>query len=166
MRTGYKRVIHNEDLFPIEDSMRSSTLSANAQSTWESADKSTSHVLFWAILRANWRPLLDCIFPRLCLIGFSYTQPLLLSRAVDFVDSQDSDNVGWGLTGAFGVVFFGAAVAKGSYFHMAARFVTAVRGSLVGIIYMKTVDLSVTALDESAAITLMSNDTGKIYSSR
>lgn len=54
----------------------------------------------------------------------------------------------------------GMAVASGAYYHMTFRFVTAVRGSLVGLIYVKTVDLSVTALDESAAITLMSNDTG------
>jgi ATP-binding cassette, subfamily C (CFTR/MRP), member 1 len=37
-----------------------------------------------------------------------------------------------------------------------------VRGTLVGMIYAKTVDLSTTALDESAAVTLMANDTGKI----
>ena len=31
---------------------------------------------------------------------------------------------------------------------------------MVSMIYSKTVDLSITALDESVAITLMSNDTG------
>lgn len=80
---------------------------------------------------------------------------------MNFVGSQDRDSIGWGLTGAFGVVFVGMAVASGSYYHMTYRFVTAVRGGLVGIVYRKTVDLSVTALDESAAITLMSNDAGE-----
>jgi hypothetical protein len=43
---------------------------------------------------------------------------------------------------------------------MVYRFVTSVRGILVSMIYTKTVNLSITALDESAAITLMATDTG------
>ena len=43
---------------------------------------------------------------------------------------------------------------------MTYRFVTSIRGILVSMIYTKTVDLSVTALDESAAVTLMASDTG------
>lgn len=43
---------------------------------------------------------------------------------------------------------------------MAYRFVTSVRGTLVSMIYTKTIDLSITALDESAAVTLMASDTG------
>ncbi|EDN98254.1 hypothetical protein SS1G_13112 [Sclerotinia sclerotiorum 1980 UF-70] len=69
---------------------------------------------------------------------------------------------GWALTGAFGIVFLGLAVSSGTYYHMAYRFNTAVRGSLVSLIYAKTVDLSITALDESVAVTLMANDTGAI----
>ena len=63
------------------------------------------------------------------------------------------------MTGAFGLVFLGLAVFNGAYYHMAYRFNTAVRGSLVSLIYAKTVDLSITALDESVAVTLMANDT-------
>jgi ATP-binding cassette subfamily C (CFTR/MRP) protein 1 len=43
---------------------------------------------------------------------------------------------------------------------MTYRFVTSVRGTLVSMIYAKTIDLSITALDESAAVTLMASDTG------
>jgi ATP-binding cassette subfamily C (CFTR/MRP) protein 1 len=42
---------------------------------------------------------------------------------------------------------------------MKYRFVTSVRGTLVSMIYHKTIDLSITALDESAAVTLMASDT-------
>jgi hypothetical protein len=48
--------------------------------------------------------------------------------------------------------------------HMAYRFITSVRGTLISMIYAKTIDLSITALDESAAVTLMASDTG-MYSS-
>ncbi|KAG4438100.1 hypothetical protein IFR05_006421 [Cadophora sp. M221] len=158
MRTGYGRVVKEDDLFPIDDSMKSSTLTARAQKSWDAAPKTRSHTLFCSTLKANQKALLLCIFPRLCLIGFRYAQPLLLARTVNFVGSEDRDSIGWGLAGAFGVVFVGMAVTSGSYYHMTYRFVTAVRGGLVGIVYRKTVDLSITALDESAAITLMSND--------
>ena len=41
---------------------------------------------------------------------------------------------------------------------MVYRFIVALRGTLVSMIYSKTVDLSITALDESVAVTLMSSD--------
>ncbi|KAH7346292.1 putative ATP-binding cassette transporter [Rhexocercosporidium sp. MPI-PUGE-AT-0058] len=158
LRTGYARGVKEDDLFPIDDALKSSTLSDRAQKSWEAIPKTLPHALFWSTLRANRAPLLLCVFPRLCLIGFRYAQPLLLARTVNFVGSQDRDSIGWGLTGAFGVVFVGMAVASGSYYHLGYRFVTAVRGGLVGVVYKKTVELSITMLDESAAITLMSND--------
>jgi hypothetical protein len=46
---------------------------------------------------------------------------------------------------------------------MTYRFLVSVRGSLVGLVYTKTIDLSITALDESVAVTLMSSDTGERY---
>ena len=94
------------------------------------------------------------------MIGFRYAQPFLLARTINFVSSNASDNIGWGLTGAFLIVFLGMAVANAIYYHKCYRFITSLRGCLVTMIYTKTLDLSITALDESAAITLMSNDTG------
>ena len=46
---------------------------------------------------------------------------------------------------------------------MTFRFTTVVRGTLVSMICAKTLDLSITSLDESAAMTLMSNDTGELF---
>ena len=161
MTTGFRRVIREEELFPVEDGTSSVVLKKRAEDLWSKADKSRPHALFWSTLNSNRKKLALGIIPRLCLIGFRYSQPFLLSRTVDFVNSkQQSDDIGWGLTGAFFLVFLGMAITTAAYYHMCYRFVTAVRGTLVSMIYAKTVDLSVTALDESAAITLMSNDTG------
>lgn len=165
MMTGFRRVIREEDLFPIEDDLSSIVLKRRAETLWDKADKTRPHALFWSTLNANRNRLAAGIFPRLCLVGFRYAQPFLLSRTVDFASSkQESDNVGWGLTGAFFIVFLGMAISSASYYHMCYRFVTTVRGTLVSMAYAKTVDLSITALDESAAITLMSNDTGEFSS--
>ena len=161
MTTGYRRVIQNEDLYPIDDEMKSAFLQDQGQQVWKRAPQGQSRALLWSTLKATRASLAYCIPPRLCLIGFRYAQPFLLSRTVDFASSPDEpDSIGWGLTGAFGLVFVGMAVSNGSYEHMTYRFVTMVRGTLVSMIYAKAVDLSITALDESAAVTLMASDSG------
>lgn len=165
MTIGFRRIIRADDLFPIEGEMSSSVLGRKARKIWVRADKTRPHALFWSTLRATRRQLALCIFPRLCLIAFRYTQPLLLSRTADFVrSSTDTKSIGWGLTGAYGIVFLGTAIANGLYTHMTFRFTTVVRGTLVSMICAKTVELSITSLDESAAITLMANDTGEFSS--
>jgi ABC-type multidrug transport system fused ATPase/permease subunit len=92
-------------------------------------------------------------------------QPLLISSLTELVnepDSKSASNRGWSLTAAFGLVYIGLAVADGAYQHKANRMTTMVRGSLVNAIYAQTLDLSVTSLEESAAVTLMSSDVERI----
>ncbi|KAE8452406.1 hypothetical protein EG329_001107 [Mollisiaceae sp. DMI_Dod_QoI] len=142
MRTGFTRVLNNEDLYPIDDNMTSRFLYDRAQETWKRADKDKKRALVWATLKATRTPFLYCVFPRICLIGFRYAQPFLLSRTVNFASNADeSDSVGWGLTAAFGLVFLGLAISNGAYYHMCYRFITTVRGTLVGLVYAKTMDL-------------------------
>ncbi|KAH8808808.1 putative multidrug resistance-associated protein [Xylogone sp. PMI_703] len=163
MTTGFGRIIQTEDLYPIEEEMSSTYLYEHGQNTWVRAAQEQQRALLWSTFRATRAAFLYCVFPRVCLIGFRYAQPFLLSRTVDFANSLDEpDSIGWGLTGAFGLVFLGAAVSNGMYEHMSYRFVTSVRGTLISMIYAKTVDLSITALNESAAVTLMASDTEAI----
>lgn len=162
LKLGFRRVINNEDLYPIDEDMMSMNLQSHAQKIWSVTDKTKSRALLWSIMKAARGALAYGVFPRLCLIGFRYAQPFLLSRTVNFANSPDEpDSIGWGLTAAFGLVFTGLAIATGSYYHMVYRFVTSIRGILVSMIYTKTVDLSITALNESAAVTLMASDTGQ-----
>lgn len=162
MTTGFRRVIQNEDLYPIDEEMSSAFLQRHGQRIWDATvGKHHKRALLWATLKANRAAFMYCIFPRLCLIGFRYAQPFLLSRTVDFANSPDEpESIGWGLTGAFGLVFLGLAVSNGMYEHMSYRLVTSVRGTLIGMIYAKTLDLSITAINESAAVTLMASDSG------
>lgn len=161
MTTGFRRVIQNEDLYPIDEEMSSAFLQEHGERAWSVARRVKPRALLWSTLKATKASFAYCIFPRICVIGFRYAQPFLLSRTVDFANSpEEPDSIGWGLTAAFGLVFIGLAVANGSYEHMSYRFVTTVRGTLVSMIYAKTVDLSITALNESAAVTLMASDSG------
>lgn len=111
------------------------------------------------------RPFAASVVPRLALIFFKFMQPLLIKRITEFVDNpevESSRNNGWGLIGATALVYIGLAVATGAYQHKANRMVTMVRGALVSAIYTQTLDLSITSLDESAAVTLMSSDIERI----
>ena len=57
--------------------------------------------------------MLAGVLPRLCLTGFTYAQPFLINTLINFVDSENPDvnlNSGYGLIGAYILVFFGAAV--------------------------------------------------------
>jgi hypothetical protein len=121
------------------------------------------------------------VLPRLCLVGLTFCQPLLINRYLEFLQNpMESMSIGYGLLGAYGVVYLGLAVcirrridignpkrwqekiSNGFYGHRVYRCVTMIRGSLVSSIYHKTTEISITALDNSAAITLMSIDIERI----
>jgi hypothetical protein len=58
-------------------------------------------------------PLLTIIFPRLCLIGFNYAQPFLISRAISYIgqpSEPEDKNYGYGLIAATGLIYLGIAV--------------------------------------------------------
>ncbi|KAJ5107721.1 hypothetical protein N7456_004396 [Penicillium angulare] len=163
MTSGFSRVLRNQDLYPIDSDMTSEVLQRQMKDSWKKASQGKPRALFWALMRANLKGLFYCVVPRLCQIAFRYTQPFLLTRTIDFAgDTSQPDSVGWGLTGAFFITLLGVAISNGTYYHMAYRLVTSARGCLVSIIFAKTLDLSVTALDESVAVTLMSTDVQSI----
>ncbi len=77
-------------------------------------DKKPNGALFKTTLGVQKWPLLAAIFPRLCLIGFSFAQPFLINRAILFANSPDTlenRNVGYGLVGAYFLVYIGIAVS-------------------------------------------------------
>lgn len=53
------------------------------------------------------------IIPRLALLALTFCQPLLLRRLLDYLKHSDveSKNIGYGLIGAYFVVYVGLAVS-------------------------------------------------------
>ena len=51
------------------------------------------------------------VMPRIALIALTLCQPLLLKRLLQFLTSEDEPvRVGYGLIGAYGVIYLGIAV--------------------------------------------------------
>lgn len=166
MRTGFARSLTDHDLLPIHDSLAARTLLPKAQNSFGSSNQSNRHALAFSTLWATKYIFLAGVAPRVALAAFKYTLPFLITRTTSWTaDASQSDAIGWGLTGAWLLVFLGQAVSNGFYHQMTYRFVTSIRGSLCSLIYTKTLNLSSTALDESVAVSLMSTDTESICQS-
>jgi hypothetical protein len=165
MRTGFARSLTDNDLLPVHDSLVARKLLLEARS-FNASNPSKRHALALSTLWATKYIFLAGVAPRLALAAFKYTLPFLIARTTSWTtDLSQSDEIGWGLTGAWLLVFLGQAISNGFYHQMTYRFVTAIRGSLCGLIYTKTLDLNSTALDESMAASLMSTNTESICQS-
>lgn len=60
----------------------------------------------------KWDLLAGCL-PRLAYIGFTFAEPFLVQRVLDFTaepDGPNTRNIGYGLIGAYALVHLGKAV--------------------------------------------------------
>ncbi|KAH7174084.1 P-loop containing nucleoside triphosphate hydrolase protein [Fusarium flagelliforme] len=164
-RTGYSHTLQIESLFPLEKHFKSSYLQSKLQDAWGKTSNKGDYALMFTVFRTLRGPLLAIVFPRLCFIGFTFCQPFLISATLAWAErDSDSDdtNQGYGLIGAWFLVFVGLAVTTGQYQHMTVRATTMARGQLISMLYDKATDMSITAANPTAALTLMSADIERI----
>jgi ABC-type multidrug transport system fused ATPase/permease subunit len=116
--------------------------------------------LLLALFKAFKLEMLAVIIPRLCLVGLSIAQPFMIGRTVTFLQdtSTSSNNTGYGLLGAFILVFILTAVSTAVYQHLGYRVMTMLRGGLIATLYNHMMCLPVESVSESAALSLMSSD--------
>ena len=164
LRHGSLRVLRVGDLYEMDESLSSAVVGRKFQQAWNSTNKSRKQALLISIGWAMKWSLLASGIPRLLVIGLKYAQPFLLTRTINYVSDKNYQptNIGWGLIGAYATIYVGLALLTASYNHLLNRIITRIRGGLVSLVFTKTLDLSITALDESAALTLMSADVQRI----
>ncbi|KAK8118640.1 uncharacterized protein PG998_003266 [Apiospora kogelbergensis] len=159
LRNGYRQLLKPTDLFPVEEGMSAAVLDDKFWKIWHSSSASCKHRLPKACFRALQMPIAMTILPRTALIAFNLCQPLLLSRFLTHLQStSESVNIGYGLVSAYGLVYTGMAISSAFYCNRASRMTTMLRGMLVSAVYRKTIESSITSMDESAPVTLMSTD--------
>ncbi|OCK85970.1 putative multidrug resistance protein [Lepidopterella palustris CBS 459.81] len=166
---GFKRILSMDDLYQIPPSLSSERLRDEMQTVWDRRSKPESRPsLIWTCVKCLRWPLLSVVPPRLCLIGFNYAQPFLISRMISFVGqprASQNYNQSLGLIAAAALIYTGVAVSTVCYMHRLFRSITMLRGGLVGLIFNKTLVLGDGVYDESAAITHMSTDIDRIAAS-
>ncbi|KAK1465457.1 hypothetical protein CCUS01_07575 [Colletotrichum cuscutae] len=174
--TGFRRLLKPLDLFVLDGSMSAVALNERFWLHWNKsppssvstggdgqpseASRSSSRyrLIRTCIVTLKWQ-LLAVVLPRLFLLGFTICQPLILNRFLDFLQNpSETANYGYGLVGAYGLVYLGISISSSFYWHAAFRCLTMLRGVLVAAIYTKTTELRVAPGDDSAAVTLMSTD--------
>ena len=82
---------------------------------WHSADKSSSNALLWTFVKHHRWSIFAGVLPRLAYTGFTFTQPFLVQRVLDFVgepEQPSSSSIAYGLIGAYAIVYFGISVSR------------------------------------------------------
>lgn len=129
--------------------------------TRQAAPKTGKHVLVRCAFSAYKSQFFMGVIPRLCFSGFTLAQPFLQKQIIRHVGITDkksiSEEIG-GLIGATALVYVGLAITGALYKHATFRLLTMFRGSIVSMVYQKTLRLDAASVREAAPVSLMSTD--------
>ncbi|KUJ06202.1 P-loop containing nucleoside triphosphate hydrolase protein [Mollisia scopiformis] len=167
-RVGWSKTLSIPDLFSLDKHLGSQYLRNLLQSSWLKGSPQSRHGLFFMTLKVLKWPLLSAAIPRLTLTALNFCQPFLLHRAIDLSQQpigHQSTNVGYGLIGAYFLVYVGIAVSivvTGQFQHITYQVITMVRGGLISMLYSNAMTLSIHTADPSSSMILMSADIERI----
>ncbi|KAH8698352.1 multidrug resistance-associated protein [Talaromyces proteolyticus] len=163
--TGFRSLLTAEDLDHLDKSLESAGTARKALRAWVLRRRPERRFEFpWQMGRAFKVPLALTVLPRLCLIGFTFSQPFLITSILNWLDnSHSASNDGYGLIGATVLIYLGMAISTLLYDQMLYRFVTMFRGAASLMIYDHALHIPDGILeDRSATITLMTTDIDRI----
>lgn len=159
LKLGFRSILRVEDLKDLGPEFSSERLHADFEPHWQAASPTSNHSLANALLRTLYPEFLRVVVPRLCFLGFTFSQPWLIMSVIDtVVNGSPGSEVSGGLIGATTLIYIGIAISRGYYKHHAYRSATLTRGILVTAILHKALKLSHATLKKSAALTLMTAD--------
>ncbi|KAF2834051.1 hypothetical protein CC86DRAFT_451542 [Ophiobolus disseminans] len=164
--TGFRHVLTPDQLYPLTTKLQADGLDTRFWKAWDATAKLKSKPkISLVLLRELKWDLLTPVVPRLILIAFTFCQPLLLQRFLSYLQDpveRQNANIGYGLIGAYFLVYFGMAVSSAVYWQCNYQALLMVRGMLVTAIYQKTTTVGITAIDNAKAVTLMGTDAERI----
>ncbi|RDL38704.1 uncharacterized protein BP5553_03044 [Venustampulla echinocandica] len=165
INTGYSKVLAIPDLYPLAQDMQSEDVGSRFDLYWMQTPQRTTKDLVFSLFHSLRWHVFAPVMPRLAMIGFVYCQPLLISRVLNFQKepkTPDSNNIGYGLIAAYGIVYIGLAFATAGYWFRVHRVTTMIRGVIAARVFNKVNERSIMNVDDSAALTLMSSDVERI----
>ncbi|KAK1634372.1 ABC transporter [Colletotrichum phormii] len=165
---GYRNILRLDDLYPLDPKLASEPLYRKLADAWDQVpDKTVPGALSNTWLRAFAGPLSTAIVPKLFQIAFNYAQPFLIDEAIRLASQpqqQPYNNRGFGLIGAYVIVYIGIAVSTGQYDWRNQRAASMTRGSTTALVYRKALRLDLTSpnVSPSGALTLVGTDSETI----
>ncbi|KAF8857368.1 putative multidrug resistance protein [Acephala macrosclerotiorum] len=165
LATGFRTLMTLDDLFVPDKALQSAPLGEKMKESWNKYRSSGRWALAYAIFYSLRYSLAMIVFPRLCLIGFTYAQPFLITSAINYVSqpaSEQNKNDGYGLIGATALVYLGITFCTTHYQHQIYRSCTQFRGGMIALIYDKTLTMQAGIADESRSLTLMGTDIDRL----
>lgn len=156
---GFRTTLRTDDLFTLDQTLSSADTHKRFHRQWSSTKVVGRFSLLLTTAKVlKWQLLVSAI-PRLCLSAARFTQPFLARQTINFVTHRDQPSAnGWGLVGAYLLIYLIQAISTAAYKHLLNRCVTQVRGGLVSLLYNKTAELRIGTVDPTASLTLMSSD--------
>lgn len=128
---GFRKLITTDDLYGLDPGLASETLSQRIDDAWERRGKEDIETsldslgtngldlgvpegpftLPKTVLYCFRWAFLSVVIPRLCLIGFMYAQPFLITSTIIYVENaKENKNHAYGLIGATFFIYLGIAV--------------------------------------------------------
>ncbi|PYI23686.1 putative ATP-binding cassette transporter [Aspergillus violaceofuscus CBS 115571] len=161
---GSRRLLTMDDMYDLDPALNSASVSEKAQRVWAQRRIPARRFEFpWKLCQTLWKPLLMAVFPRMCLIGFTFAQPFLIAGLLDWLGSGQSTEQGHGLIAATVLVYLGLAISTLHSNHLLYRFITMFRGAASSLVYEHMLCIPDGQLeDRSAAITRMTTDIDRI----
>lgn len=116
---GHTKVLGVEDLYPLDVEIDAKLLHEKfAKNVDYSKLQSGKYGLLAALIRTLWVNLLLPVVPRLCMLGFTFCQPLLLEGLTEYLSEPELDaNIGYGFIGAAFFIYSGIAISMAFYWY-------------------------------------------------
>ncbi|PWY86607.1 P-loop containing nucleoside triphosphate hydrolase protein [Aspergillus sclerotioniger CBS 115572] len=165
---GSKKDLQADDLFTLNHSLQSEVCSRSFSKVWQNANPATKEKSNGLLKVLAWEyklVLLTAAIPRLCFTAFTFAQPFLIDAVIKYLQTDSAKqrrNDGYGLLGAYILVYVGLGISEACYQHITYRTIVLMRGCLVPLIYEKTLSMDPKTAEEYAPVTLMSADIEKI----
>ncbi|KAL3480238.1 P-loop containing nucleoside triphosphate hydrolase protein [Aspergillus californicus] len=164
-RQGFSKSLVVDDLYVLDKQLSSRRLHSALETGWNAVPQKDSNTFLLTTFKTFKWQLVAVIPPRALLAALNLCQPLLLHRSLSFsmepVNSA-TNNTGYGLIGAYILVYVGMGVTMGQQQHLTYRVITMIRGSIVSMVYKKACTLNLKDADPAESVTLMSADIERI----
>ncbi|KAG8169736.1 hypothetical protein KVR01_000481 [Diaporthe batatas] len=166
---GRCEILTGDTLPPVDHRLSSKTIRKKALLAWDQRKKPSNRATLPKVLVASMLPdFLAPILPRLLLIAFRYSQPILISTVIRYVNTpleEKSSNTGYAVILMAVVTYLGLAISKGMYQHRLNRLQVMIRGAVVGLINNKSLSHPSADYEDGRAVTLISTDAENVCQS-